>query len=196
MNDNYTLAEAVRRLESVPEPAQRELRGIMLEILFRKQRAGCSVGHVEDYAALEGAGLIVLIDDPELAMQALGRNELVSRLVSSGVSGFKKNSKLTALVEWCMESDADIAPIVSDVGVAIISPALQRVQRKLYTYLVRKYDTESCYDPDKDAFVEVPSGAAFVATVGTGGSSLKMTFPEDEITALLDLYGCNRCGNK
>ena len=45
MNDNYTLAEAVRRLESVPEPAQRELRGIMLEILFRKQRAGCSVGH-------------------------------------------------------------------------------------------------------------------------------------------------------
>ena len=73
MNDNYTLAEAVRRLESVPEPAQRELRGIMLEILFRKQRAGCSVGHVEDYAALEGAGLIVLIDDLGRVVHGVGR---------------------------------------------------------------------------------------------------------------------------
>ena len=41
---------------------------------------------------------------------------------------------------------------------------------------------------------EIPKGASFVATMPVGsGASLSVEFPDDEITALLDLYGVNRC---
>ena len=68
--------------------------------------------------------------------------------------------------------------------------------RKLYTYLVRKFDDELYYEPDSNQYKPFPKGAEFVCTVDMNGrSKLSVQFPADDVTALLNLYGTNRCDN-
>ena len=74
-------------------------------------------------------------------------------------------------------------------------PAKKKI-RKLYTYLVRKFDDEMYYDPDSNEYKTFPKGAEFVCTVDMDGrSKLSVQFPDDDVTALLNLYGTNRCAN-
>lgn len=68
--------------------------------------------------------------------------------------------------------------------------------RKLYTYLVRKFDVEYCLDAETLEEITIPKGSEFVCTMGLDGESkLALQFPDDEITALLNLFGVNRCDN-
>ena len=89
-----------------------------------------------------------------------------------------------------------VLQIDEPVGV-ILSGDLEKVRRKLCTYLSRRNENESYYDPDLDRFVDIPKGSQFVSTVTIGtegtGTSLALEFPDDEITELLDRYGVNRC---
>lgn len=88
--------------------------------------------------------------------------------------------------------------LVSRDGRYDVPEAAKKGIRKLYTYLVRKYGTESYFDPETCQIVDIPKGATFVATVSaaTGKTTLCLQFPNDEITELLDLFGTNRCKNK
>ena len=75
----------------------------------------------------------------------------------------------------------------------VLSRDLEKVRRKLCTYLNRRNDVERYLDEDLNEH-EIPKGSQFVATVTIGGgSSLALEFPDDEITELLDRYGVNRC---
>lgn len=75
----------------------------------------------------------------------------------------------------------------------VLSGDLEKVRRKLCTYLSRRNDVERYLDEDLNEH-EIPKGSQFVATVTIGGgSSLSLEFPDDEITELLDRYGVNRC---
>ena len=75
----------------------------------------------------------------------------------------------------------------------VLSGDLEKVRRKLCTYLSRRNDVERYLDEDLNEH-EIPKGSQFVATVTIGGgSSLALEFPDDEITELLDRYGVNRC---
>ena len=66
--------------------------------------------------------------------------------------------------------------------------------KKLYTYLVRKFDTELYYDPDLDETKAIPKGSEFVCTITMDGSrQLALQFPDDDVTAMLNLFGTNRC---
>lgn len=89
-----------------------------------------------------------------------------------------------------------VVPVDDPVGV-VLSDDLATVRRKLCTYLSRRNENDSYYDPELDRFVEFPKGAQFTATVTVGtagsGTSLVLEFPDDEITELLDHYGVNRC---
>ena len=79
-------------------------------------------------------------------------------------------------------------------GCLAINPAAKRKCRKLYTYLSRKFDTESYFDPETCDFKEIPKGSEFVIAIGDNGvSELQLMFPDDEITALLDRFEQNRC---
>lgn len=192
----YTLADAVARVEAVPVSAQHTLSTIILETLYRKKPTACfsDAAAVADLSELEKGGLAVLVDDPEGAMRFLGRNELVKRLSAAGVTGFKRGSSMDALVAWCMEKGVDVLPALDGVVSAILAPELERVRKKVYIYLGRKLEDESYYDPDVDDMVQIPKGAVFSATVGIGkAGELRLAFPDDEITALLNKYECNRC---
>ncbi len=82
---------------------------------------------------------------------------------------------------------------IDDPAGVVLSGDLEKVRRKLCTYLSRRNDVERYLDEDLNEH-EIPKGSQFVATVTIGGgSSLSLEFPDDEITELLDRYGVNRC---
>ncbi|MBQ9229043.1 MAG: hypothetical protein IJ680_01390 [Paludibacteraceae bacterium] len=69
----------------------------------------------------------------------------------------------------------------------------EKCKRKLYTYLLRKFTDDEYMDED-GVFHKYPHGAEFFgATDALGSSCLSVRFPDDDITALLDEYGANRC---
>ena len=68
----YTLTDVVARVESVPIPAQKVLRDLMLEMLYREKRTVVGiVGVNAEVEALEKAGLVLRIDDPEIILRAV-----------------------------------------------------------------------------------------------------------------------------
>lgn len=81
---------------------------------------------------------------------------------------------------------------VDDPAGIVLDPCLGKVRKKLCTYLSRRNESGSCVDEDGQPYT-IPKGAQFVASVSLSGSTLSLAFPDDEITALLDQYGVNRC---
>ena len=67
--------------------------------------------------------------------------------------------------------------------------------RKLYTYLVRKFDFTYYFDPDSGEEKRMPMGAEFVSVLDISENRMKLRvkFPDDEVTEMLDLFGTNRC---
>lgn len=85
-----------------------------------------------------------------------------------------------------------VIPVDEPIGV-VLDPKLEKVRKKLCTYLSRRNEVEHYFDEDLVEH-EIPKGSQFVANIAIGaGSSLSLEFPDDEITALLDQYGVNRC---
>lgn len=197
MSKSYTLAQAVERLESVSINAQKTFQEIILETTYRKKAAACFQNRDQCIDELEAVGISVRVYDPVAAMLFLGRNELLKRLSTADVKGFKKTSSLNALVDWCVENASDaVISITSDVSAVVVSPEIGHI-RKVYSYLCRKFDNDCYYDPDTDSMIDYPKGATFSARIGLNGEiqGSGYAFPEDEITDLLDKYGCNRCRN-
>ncbi len=70
-----------------------------------------------------------------------------------------------------------------------------RNAKKLYSYLSRKFDKESYLDPETFEPIDIPKGSTFVCEMGiaSGENTLFLQFPDDEVTALLDLFDSNPC---
>jgi hypothetical protein len=102
-----------------------------------------------------------------------------------------------AKLKNCFELDkvVEIGILVYDGGRYDVTETAKKRIRKLYTYLIRKYDSESYFDPETCSFLDIPKGAEFVDTmdVSSGKTTLRLKFPDDDVTALLDLFGTNRC---
>lgn len=82
---------------------------------------------------------------------------------------------------------------VDDPAGYSIAPEVAKIARRLCTYLTRRNETDSYFDPERGR-VDFPKGAEFVGTFGISGhASFGVQFPDDKITALLDLHGVNRC---
>ncbi len=85
-----------------------------------------------------------------------------------------------------------VVPVDEPIGV-VLDPKLEKVRKKLCTYLSRRNEVEHYFDEELVEH-EIPKGSRFVATITIGAAaSLSLEFPDDEITALLDQYGVNRC---
>lgn len=82
-----------------------------------------------------------------------------------------------------------------DGGRYTVAEMAKKRARKLYTYLLRKFDVELYFGED-GTLKEIPKGSEFVYTITIDGSSkLELQFPDDEVTAMLNLFGTNRCDN-
>lgn len=189
----YSLRDAVAILETLSDEGRTSLHGILYLIFYNKKRDVVGVVADDAVAELVNAGVLTVCDDLLSALDALGRNEIRDRLIASGVSEFKKNMKHEDLARWVCENVPPASSIFADAVAVRLSDNFVRVSRKIYTYLNRRDAVESYFD-EKMVEHEIPKGAEYVATITIGsGSSLSLEFPDDEITALLDHYGVNRC---
>ena len=122
------------------------------------------------------------------------------RVLRDALKEILYRQKGPAKLKHCIELDCivEIGILVNEGDRYAVSEVAKKRIRKLYTYLLRKYDNDSYFDPDTCKFVDYPKGAEFVATVdaSTGKTVLCLKFPDDEVTELLDLFGTNRCSNK
>ena len=67
--------------------------------------------------------------------------------------------------------------------------------RNLYTYLIRKFDTESVFEVNSGKLIEIPKGSRpYVSfSLSSKNTDAGLEFPNDEVTVMLDLFGTNRC---
>lgn len=189
----YSLPDAVAVLEALSNDGRTKLHSILYLIFYNKKRE--VVGVISDDAAAElvNAGVLTVCDDLLSALDALGRNEIRDRLIASGVSDFRKNMNHEDLTRWVCCNVPSALSIFADAVAVRLSDNFVGVSRKLYTYLNRR-DGVECYLDEEMTEREIPKGAQFVNTVSIGsGASLSLEFPDDEITALLDRHGVNRC---
>lgn len=142
-------------------------------------------------------------------MIVFGLTDMVAAIenTSDSVQLFLKNALRNILYKargpielvGCAELDAIIScEILNEIdGKYDVSISAKKNARKLYTYLVRKFDTDIYLDPETCQEVAIPKGATFMCSmsVDDGASSLALQFPDDEVTELLDLFGSNPCKN-
>ncbi len=86
--------------------------------------------------------------------------------------------------------------LLSASGAASVCPSdgVLGCQRRLVTYLKRKFEDDEYFDPDLGEMVPCPYGAEYVAAIVVGGEAGGgWAFPDDDVTALLDRFGVNRC---
>lgn len=104
-----------------------------------------------------------------------------------GPAKLKQSNDLDCIVQFgLLDFDGD--------RYAIPLPAKKKI-RKLYTYLLRKFDVELYFDEDGKE-KSIPKGSEFVYTVfANGEGKLTLQFPDDEVTDLLNLFGTNPCDN-
>lgn len=84
---------------------------------------------------------------------------------------------------------------VDDPAGVISSPDLEKVRRKVYSYLGRRNEVDVSYDENMKE-IEIPKGAQFAFVMNLLDPSdtyLGVEFPDDDVTRLLDLHGVNRC---
>lgn len=126
-----------------------------------------------------------LTDDCQRVLLA-GLKEIIYR--QKGPAKLKPRAELDCVVEIGLL-------VYENERYDVPEPAKKKI-RKLYTYLVRKFDDEMYYEPDSNEYKPFPKGAEFVCTVDMDGrNKLSVQFPDDDVTALLNLYGTNRCDN-
>lgn len=126
-----------------------------------------------------------LTDDCQMVlMDAL--KEIIFR--QKGPAKLKPRTELDRIV--------DIGLLAYEDGRYAVPETAKKKIRKLYTYLVRKFDVECYWDSDTDETKEIPKGAEFVCAMDLDGKSkLALQFPDDEVTEMLNLFGTNRCDN-
>ncbi len=161
----YSLADAVAIIENLSDDARKLLHGILSSVLYgeKKEKVGIKVSRALE--ELESEHVLDLCDDPETAMEAYTHREIKDALVNAGVEGFKKNMKKELMIAWAFENVPNANEIIPGCACVKISDKFVRPSRRLYSYLNRR-----------EGAVEYWEGGEYY-------------YPDDEVTALLRLYG-------
>lgn len=188
MPAGVSLREAVAAIEALSFECLAYLKNVLYIMFYDKKRDVVGVCVDDFLAELVNAGVLCICDDLLSSLDAFGRNEMRDRLVRSGVSSFNKNMKHSDLSAWIVKNVPAASSLFSDAVAVKVSDAFVRVSRKIYTYLGRRLENDVVFDSCGSEVV-IPKGSRIVVSAG----SLSVEFPDDEVTALLDQYGVNRC---
>lgn len=190
---SISFENSIEILETLNDSSQLVLKTLLYETLYQKKEYVPFISKEREILSLENNSCIEVVDSPIHAFQAYPRNEMNEKLQKAGISGFKKNLKLEVLAKWCVDTGLDSKKILPEVQVIKLSDVLFKSRRKIYQYLVRKFD-DDCYLDENGKEVFIPKGSEYITTVSLKNeSSIKLQFPDDEITAQLNKFGKNRC---
>lgn len=188
------LARAVELLETYTDEAQSKIR----EMLYLNNTGkSCPCENTEIMQKAIADGLVETYQNDEQALREHTQKMTLEKLEALGFS-FPADLKSTkkARFEWCLAHASEVVPLVYP-RFAFIRPAglLEVAKKKVYTYLLRKYTDDNVMNEDGQ-FIAVPHGAEFLTVVSPAGvSELRIQFPDDEVTDLLNKHGSNRCTN-
>lgn len=180
----YSLETAIDKLEHLPEDIQIIFKEFLYEFLFHKHTNYALPA--KEAQLLIDTGFLEEIDDIKALLQTYTRNQINKMLISNEINGFKKNLKLEILINWCIENvpNEKIKEIFSpNYIVCTLFIKYKSIVRKIYRYLIRKYDTEDLFDGEK--IVSVPKGAKYSM------ETCRFEFPDDDVTQLLNKYNAN-----
>ena len=179
--------DAVYYLEQMTDEDQQTVQQLLYQSLYHPESKPLIVD------ATQRPGLIVcpLLDHvPLTVLEKLGRmtkDGIFALAAESAVDTIpSKSIKKADLVAWAAESVPDISARLPGLEVVTFARP-ESGRRKLYSYLLRKYDIDLVYDHRRDVDVSAPHGARYEFRVG-------WVLPDDDISQLLRLYGHDRTG--
>lgn len=191
---SLSLAECIARLESLGISDQKAFKNFLYEYQYHKKEY---IALQKDIAhRLIKAKVLLPVQDDLALLNFYNRNALLGLLDKAEIFPPKRNMSLDELTAWCLENVPDVPALCGDIEVLGLFPEMKKRVRKVYTYLLRKYDSEPYFDPSS-GMKEIPHGAKFTTVITLNGPVTEtIEFPEDEITDLLNQYGCNRCAEQ
>ena len=196
--DSFSLSESVAVLESCSKKAQMEVQNLFYNFLSSKTVVYPLASGTEATELLE-KGIIVQVDDVKVSLSGYARNDLRTKIEPyTRNMKFNKNMKLSLLIDWVIINIPEaLSDLCKEYIPASLHPRFLKSKQKLYTYLNRKYRTESIFDGDN--LIELPYGAQVFTTITINPITKEKEcltsyrFPDDEITDLLNKYNANRC---
>jgi len=147
-NKNVALAgmlafeEAAKAVERLNADAQIELKNFLYCYLYGGETIHSFKG-VQYNDALRQCELLEEVDAPIGAyVERLRKEELVSVLTKIGIECEKK--KKSELLDICVENQEKVKAQFDPIHSFALSPKVERVARKLYSYLLKKYEENEC----------------------------------------------------
>ncbi len=186
------LLQVVEMFESYTEEVQNKIR----EMIYHSNTGKLyPCENLEKFEKVISDGLVEVVQNYEQTIRAHTQKLTIEKLEAIGFT-FPADLKTTkkARYEWCLANAGTVAPLAYP-DFAFLQPAglLIVAKKKAYTYLLRKL-TDDVYIDEEGNTRTIPHGAEQSVEVSVDGvSSLCVQFPDDDITALLNKYGANRC---
>ncbi len=190
--NQFTLEEAISALEALSPQAQQYVQ----RFLYASNGYGTG-GDPDARFSVPASALsdelklcpLLLWSDASLSqvLETFKKNQLLDVCACIPVSPApKKNASKAALSEWILQHAGACTYDFPAFITFSFSPNFRRFRREVYSYLLRKFDSESLLD--ERGLFRCPHGAVW-------HNDGRYYFPDDKITALLTLYGHNRCLN-
>lgn len=180
-----SLSEAIFEIEKLSDDQQKVISKMLYEILYH----GAAFVEVVQNSESEQLLSCPLIQqngtvDTLTVLLQMRKRDIVILLEKHGCK-FDTKLKKADLAPWCLENAPEIQNDLPVINLLSFVEAFNKAQRKVYSYLLRKFDWDYGWE-DGIGEYRYPHGSEC-------GESELYWFPNDEITALLTKYGCNRC---
>ena len=206
-NLQITLEDAVAELESLNDAEQMIIKDFLYQSLYHEAIKFPVLASDSNRQLTRCILLERIMEEPSIALQVFKRNRILQILDERAISGFKRNMSLKTLIAWCIENVSNLWDVFPSIYVFKFAENFQISQRRVYSYLLRKYDWAIYYNAEMQR-MRYPRGAQFGGltisvsiekdghtSVNRSGNPDMCYFPDDKITQLLTIYGHNRCLN-
>lgn len=181
----FSLSDAVSEIEKLSECNQTTIARMIRAILYN---GFDSIEEVEsrDTVELLSCPLILCCGtvDTLTVLQRMRKRDIVALLERSGCT-YDPKLKKADLALWCSENASRVRINIPTIYLLSLSDLFDEERRKTYSYLLRKFEWGSYLKGDMTEY-RYPHGSE-------EGETGLYWFPNDEITALLTKYECNRC---
>lgn len=148
LEDRIPFDKAIREIENLASREQIEFRLIIYMYLYRDKKEGVARPRSNEATSeLINRKFIYTVENDVEILNYLRRDQLVSYLRLSGVTGFKANSSKDNLIVWCADNIKNLHEILDRYELCVLpSPRYMQHIFRIYKFLTKKFSNELFYD--------------------------------------------------